>query len=211
MKNDSKHFDRIRIKPRNHQEPQAKKPPCDWEGCDLPGTYRAPKGSRAVGEYHHFCLQHVRHYNNAFNFFDGMSNEEMESHMRRFSETDGRPSWGFGSKADTNTPRRPRNTNPEGRRGMADPLNIFARYTWQQSKGTKTREKVRPLHEPDRRAFEALGLKGQAPATEIRTAYKSLVKVHHPDANGGDKASEEKLRGIIAAYSHLKARGFVGK
>ena len=36
------------------------------------------------------------------------------------------------------------------------------------------------------------------------------MKIHHPDANGGDKTSEERLRAIIAAYSHLKQKGFVG-
>ena len=34
-----------------------------------------------------------------------------------------------------------------------------------------------------------------------------LVKQHHPDANGGDSASEEKLREIIQAYNHLKQSG----
>ena len=67
------------------------------------------------------------------------------------------------------------------------------------------------LHEPDRRALEALGFHGHAKAEEIKTAYKKLVKIHHPDANGGDKSSEERLRSIIAAYTHLKAKGFVGR
>ncbi len=46
---------------------------------------------------------------------------------------------------------------------------------------------------------------------DIKHAYKNLVKVHHPDVNGGDRSSEEKLRTIIAAYSHLKKMGFVAK
>ncbi len=63
--------------------------------------------------------------------------------------------------------------------------------------------------EPDRRAFETLGFKTGAKSDEIKRAYKALVKIHHPDANGGDKAREERLRSIIAAYSHLKLKGFV--
>lgn len=212
MKLDSKLFDRIRIRSRTHQEePKQQAPACAWEGCDKAGIYRAPKGSRAVGEYHNFCLEHVRHYNSAFNFFAGMTNSEMEDHMRRFSETDGRPSWGFGAKADSSGPRHPRGHMRDGRQRFADPLNIFARYNWQQTKSAAPKETRRPLHEPDRRALETLGLNGHAPADEIKTAYKKLVKIHHPDANGGDKSSEERLRAIIAAYSHLKTRGFVGK
>ena len=211
MKLDSKLFDRIRIRPRNHEEPRTQTPPCAWEGCDQPGLYRAPKGNRAVGEYHNFCLEHVRHYNTAFNFFAGMSNAEMEEHLQRFAATDGRPSWGFGAKPGGAGPRHPRGHMHESRqRGFADPLNIFARYNWQQSR-RPDKERVRPLHEPDRRALEALGFQGHASAGEIKTAYKRLVKLHHPDANGGDKGSEERLRAIIAAYSHLKAKGFVGR
>jgi DnaJ-class molecular chaperone len=71
-------------------------------------------------------------------------------------------------------------------------------------------ERTVKLHENDRRAFETLGFKASAKSEEIKRAYKALVKIHHPDANGGDKGSEERLRSIIAAYSHLKTKGFVG-
>jgi DnaJ-domain-containing protein 1 len=211
MKLDSKLFDRIRIRPRKVEEPRRQVSHCDWEGCDQPGIYRAPKGNRAVGEYHNFCLEHVRHYNTAFNFFAGMSPEEMEAHLRRTAETDGRPSWGFGAKPGNPGPKMPRGAARDPRmHGYGDPFNVFARYAWQQSK-TPQREHHRPLHEPDRRAFEALGLRAHAKAEEIKMAYKRLVKIHHPDANGGDTSSEERLRSIIAAYTHLKAKGFVGR
>lgn len=210
MKLDSKLFDPIRIRPRNHQEPQRQTPRCAWEGCDQPGIYRAPKGNRAVGEYHNFCLEHVRHYNTAFNFFDGMTTEQMEDHVRRTAETDGRPSWGFGAKAGDSAARYPRGHMRDPRQsGFNDPLNIFARYNWQQTRNPQ-QERARPLHEPDRRALETLGLSGHAKSDEIKRAYKKLVKTHHPDANGGDKSSEDRLRAIIAAYTHLKAKGFVG-
>ncbi len=61
----------------------------------------------------------------------------------------------------------------------------------------------------DRAAFEVLGLEGRKPSNDIKSAYKALVKLHHPDANGGDKGSEDRLRNIISAYNHLKQRGFV--
>ena len=38
--------------------------------------------------------------------------------------------------------------------------------------------------------------------------FKELVKRHHPDANGGDRASEDQLRAIIEAYNYLKKMGF---
>ncbi|HVY51683.1 MAG TPA: DnaJ domain-containing protein [Devosia sp.] len=211
MKLDSKLFDRIRIAPRHPTpEPQGEVPDCAWEGCDQPGIYRAPKGHRFEGQYHHFCLEHVRHYNTAFNFFAGMSDSERERHLYESVQTDGRPSWGLGSKPGAyNGPRMPKkDPNATGKR-FGDPLNIWARYRRYNAGAGRSAPREIKLGEPDRRAFETLGFKTSARPDEIKRAYKALVKIHHPDANGGDKASEERLRSIIAAYAHLKQKGFV--
>lgn len=213
MKLDSKYFDRIRIKNRHPEpEPRPEIPVCGWEGCSQPGLYKAPKGNRAVGEYHHFCLEHVRHYNQVYNFFEGMKPEEMQSEVMREKETDGRASWGMGAKPGAGSgPRMPRGAprGPNAKR-VNDPFGVFARYARHQNKQPAA-ERVKPLHEPDRRAFETLGFSGFVKAEEIRVAYKALVKKHHPDANGGDKSSEDRLRAVIAAYTHLKNKGFVGR
>jgi hypothetical protein len=206
----SKFFDRIRIKPRHAEETRAKAPRCAWEGCNEPGIYRAPKGHRSEGEFHNFCLEHVRHYNTAFNFFSGMSAEEVEARVSQNAQTDGRPSWGFGAKADYKGPKMP-NRGPKASTNarFTDPLNIFAHYNYNQRKNPQP-ERHKPMHEPDRRALETLGIEGRRPLPdEIKKAYKTLVKIHHPDANGGDKSSEDRLRSIIAAYTHLKSKGFV--
>lgn len=213
MKLDSKYFDRIRIRSRN-PEPEAQPDfqACGWEGCDQPGTYKAPKGNRAVGQYHHFCLEHVRHYNHVFNFFAGMKPEEMEEQVTRDKATDGRPSWGFGAKAGAATgPRMPTGAprDPTAKR-VNDPFGVFARYARHQQRAP-VEERVKPLNELDRRSFETLGFKGYAKSDDVKKAYKALVKIHHPDANGGDKSSEDRLRAIIAAYAHLKTKGFVAR
>ncbi|HWA17417.1 MAG TPA: J domain-containing protein [Devosia sp.] len=208
---DSKLFDRIRIQPRHYQEPHNDVPDCDWEGCDQPGLYKAPKGHRFEGEYHRFCLEHVRHYNTTFNFFADMTEKERERHLYTSIQTDGRPSWGLGTKPGSyNGPRMPKkDPNATGAKRFSDPLHIWARYARANARGPAP-ERVIKLHENDRRAFEALGFKTSAKSEEIKRAYKALVKIHHPDANGGDKSSEERLRSIIAAYTHLKQKGFVG-
>ena len=54
-----------------------------------------------------------------------------------------------------------------------------------------------------------LDLDGQATQSKIKTRYKDLVKRHHPDANGGDRSSEDKLREIIQAYNYLRANKLV--
>ena len=39
----------------------------------------------------------------------------------------------------------------------------------------------------------------------IKARYKDLVKRLHPDANGGDRSNEDRLREIIQAYNALKS------
>ena len=46
------------------------------------------------------------------------------------------------------------------------------------------------------------------PHAQGALAIAEMVKRHHPDANGGDRTSEDKLREIIEAYDYLKKTGF---
>jgi hypothetical protein len=208
MKLQSKLFDTIRIKPRREEKPAPVEHACDWEGCELAGEYRAPKGHRSEGQYHHFCLEHVRHYNTAFNFFAGMEKDELEEALHAPPKAESRSSFATGNPNMRGARAARENLRPGDKFG--DPFGVFARYRHRQSQKPAA-ERVKPLHEQDRRALETLGLIGQAKSDDIKRAYKTLVKIHHPDANGGDKASEERLRTIIAAYSHLKKTGFVAK
>lgn len=205
MKTQSKLFDNIRIRSRREDKPAPITVTCDWEGCEEPGEYKAPKGVRSEGQYHNFCLEHVRHYNKAFNFFAGMSPDELDEALHAPPKADSRSSFATGN---------PNTARAAGRQGAApgdkygDPFGVFARYRYQQSKRPAA-ERVKPLNEPDRRALETLGIMGHAKSDEIKAAYKALVKKHHPDVNGGDASSEERLRSVIAAYTHLKKMGFV--
>lgn len=208
MKLQSKLFDTIRIKPRREEKPAPVEHVCDWEGCELAGEFRAPKGHRSEGQYHHFCLEHVRHYNTAFNFFAGMEKDELEDALHSPPKAESRSSFATGNPNMRGARAARENLRPGDKFG--DPFGVFARYRHRQAQKPAA-ERVKPLHEQDRRALETLGLIGQTKSDDIKRAYKTLVKIHHPDANGGDKASEERLRTIIAAYSHLKKTGFVAK
>ena len=61
----------------------------------------------------------------------------------------------------------------------------------------------------ERKALDSLHLTEKATAIEIKARFKELVKRHHPDANGGDRGAEDKLREIIQAYNYLKQAGLV--
>lgn len=51
--------------------------------------------------------------------------------------------------------------------------------------------------------YRILGVAKSASADEIRQAYRKLAKTHHPDANPGDAAAEEKFKQISAAFKLL--------
>ena len=85
---------------------------------------------------------------------------------------------------------------------MGDPFNMFG----EQQAARKPREKrLKPL---EAKALETLGLGAQATGEQIKSRYKDLVKQHHPDANGGDRGSEDRLRSVLEAYRLLKQAGF---
>lgn len=212
----SKIFDSVRIKPRRAPagEEAVTRPGCDWDGCDNPGIYKAPKGARSEGQFHNFCLEHVRHYNKAYNYFSGMNDEEIAEHATRMNAPGSRETWAFGSNRFGKSSPQPKKFKTRDYSGsqFRDVNGVFARLRSRaraSSPGERAERDI-TLTGQDRAALEVLGLETRKPSAEIKAAYKGLVKLHHPDANGGDKGSEDRLRAIIAAYNHLKSRGFVG-
>ncbi len=193
-------FDSIRIKSRRSAKQAENIDICEWDGCNNPGTHRAPKKNRADNEFHKFCLAHVRKYNQSFNYFAGKE-DELNENMRRAAFGEERPTWRMGTNPNAKTYAK--RTKP------ADPNNLYARLAARNRGDNPGKAPPRRLVEADRRALEVLGLKGKHGAQDIKIAYKRLVKIHHPDVNGGDKSSEDRLRSIISAYNHLKKKGLV--
>ncbi len=86
-----------------------------------------------------------------------------------------------------------------------DPFNVFREFG-SRAKAAPA-EPPRAVRNAERKALHELGLEVGADKTEIKARFKILVKRHHPDANGGDRAMEDKLREIIQAYNYLKSSG----
>lgn len=197
MKLNSKYFDRIRIRPDGEEaEPEAAR--CEWAGCDQAGSFRAPKGRHREGQYHNFCLAHVRSYNKSYNYFSGLPDEAVSAYQKS-AATGHRPTWAMGNH-DNGDPRR-----FDWASAFADPFGFFGGET-----GAAGREqpRKRPIRNHERKSFAVLDLEGDEPADEIKARFKTLVKQLHPDANGGDRSFEDRLREIIAAYHYLKSAGF---
>ncbi|MDR1828294.1 MAG: DnaJ domain-containing protein [Methylobacteriaceae bacterium] len=205
MSTDSPLFDRIRISPRGNKAKENAVPTCEFPGCTNPGTYKAPKGRQHEGRYWHFCLTHVREYNAAYNYFEGMTDEAVQAYQKD-SLIGHRPTWTMGSSNSKN--RKNGSDVPERDWAYSDPLGILkdAQLRAQAAKQPEVKQRVIPG--TVRRALETLDLDETADAQTIRVTYKRMVKKFHPDAHGGDRAFEERLREIIKAHAVLKAAGF---
>src|SRR3984893_10283841 len=207
MKTNSPLFDRIRVKPDQDRRLRAEHPPCQWPGCDAPAMHRAPKGRLRASEYWRFCLEHVREYNNSYNFFAGMS-EDAVAKYQKDSITGHRPTWKMGSLGGKRAARRGRNEYREAGVEADDPFSLFGEMGDRRAGHARPAPEARKILNAQRRALDALGLEADAKRADIKARFKMLVKRHHPDANGGDRGSEDRLREIIQAYNYLKSAGF---
>lgn len=162
--------------------------------CCEPGIYRAPKSPHQLNEYYWFCLEHVRAYNAQWDFFKGMSTAQIEAELRA-DQTWQRPSWPLGAQGK-----------------IHDPMGLLG-------KQEAPKRPQKPLT-AEEQALATLGFSGETATAEtpygqsrvgnisfaeIKARYKSLVKQLHPDANGGDRAAEDRLKDVNRAYSTLKA------
>ncbi|MET0314974.1 MAG: DnaJ domain-containing protein [Hansschlegelia sp.] len=209
MKLDSPWFDRIRVS-RNEPGPEPQKSPrCDHPGCRASGIYRAPKGRDRENEYWRFCLDHVREYNHSYNFFAGMSDEALRAYERD-AHVGHRPTWAMGRNGSATPETRAKTPRSRGRkRAWAGDFEFQDEFGMFGEGDPRTApEPKRELKNVERKSLEALNLGASATGDEIKARYKELVKRLHPDANGGDRGTEDKLREIIQAYNYLRSAGF---
>ena len=172
---------------------------CDQPGCDAAGEFRAPPpegvGPRGEGPpaFRWFCLDHVRAFNARYNFFDGMSADEIHEAQRPYA------GWERESRAFAQA-----GTGDRGPRwaDFSDPLDaIAARY---RRTHAPERPDGKPLSGQDRESLRVLGLAADADRSALRRRYSELVRRYHPDRNGGDRGHEDALREVIAAYQQLR-------
>jgi curved DNA-binding protein CbpA len=213
MKLESKYFDKIRIGSRSAEPVRPQVHACQWKGCAHAGTHKAPMGRGSEGRFYLFCLDHVRQYNANYNYFQGMTDAAVEE-FQKDALTGHRPTWKVGANAWAHGTRTgAHSADPAGAvadaggRRINDPHSFFA---WRAKRAAP--EEMQPqryLKPLERKSLDALHLPEAASKGEIKARFKELVKRHHPDANGGDRRSEDKLREIIQAYNYLKQAGLV--
>lgn len=164
---------------------------CDHPGCAGSGEFRAPRSRSALREYLWFCLDHVRTYNSSWNYYAGMSPDEIERETRQDTVWQ-RPSWPLGSR----TLRYQTRFKGNGMFDLDDDEPA--------ANGNGAARHHHPAS-PEARALAVFDLNDPVSLSDLKSRYKELVKQNHPDAHGGDKAAEERLKVINQAYSTLKA------
>lgn len=185
---------------RFHGRVEANGRMCAEPGCEEPGEFRAPPlegasdGGSGPGAFRWMCLEHVRAFNSRYNYFDGMTADEIHRAQRPLA----------GWESETRAFARA-GTGDQGPRwaDFRDPLDAI------NARARAFREQVRPAGPPltpeQSRAFETLGLAPDADRKALRTRYSQLVRRYHPDRNGGDRSLEARLQAVVEAYNLLKS------
>jgi DnaJ-domain-containing protein 1 len=138
------------------------------------------------------CLEHVREFNQRYNYFDGMTVDEIHAAQ---SPTAG---WASEVRAFRDSADRP----PKWA-DFADPLEaISGRFGRRQPPAG--RRDGKPLSEADRKALGVLGLAIDSDLKALRARYSELVRRYHPDRNGGDRSHEADLQKVLAAWAQLR-------
>ncbi len=168
---------------------------CDHPDCGQAGDYRAPKSRDRLQDYYFFCLNHVRAYNQTWNYFAGLSPEEVESYTRDATVWE-RPSWPLG-RWGLKAGGAGGEENKLRAKAMRD---IFGESETQEDAPSP----VPPLPQAEREALVTLDLEPPIDFPAIKKQYRILVKKYHPDLHGGDPLVEEKFKSINHAFSTLR-------
>ncbi len=175
---------------------------CAAPECREAGEFRAPgpRGSSfdGPGDYRWFCLDHIREFNSGYDWFEGMSADEIlaaQSPVSGWASTarafraaemgDAMPRW-----ADYEDPLEAINARAAGIKSRA------RMQAEMQMKGGFGAEEVQ--------ALEILGLNAEVDRPKLRRRYSELVRRYHPDRNGGDRRHEVRLGRVVEAYQLLR-------
>lgn len=173
---------------------------CAVPGCREAGEFRAPVSPGnfdGPGLWRFLCLEHVRAHNASYNFFEGMSTEEIEAAQSPIAGWD-RATRAFATNGADRGPSWA---------DFADPLDaISARF-----RPETRRQRVDRFNAKERHALNVLGLEEDVDRRGLRKRYSDLLRRYHPDRNGGERRHEKKLGQVIEAYNTLKgANAFAG-
>lgn len=177
-------------------DPAAPDACCQMPGCTARAGYRAPKSRDTLNDYFWFCLEHVRQYNANWDYYKGMTPGQIEAHLRADTSWQ-RPSWRLGARGGQTFDEEE----------VLDPLDILGAGRQRRAQAAKRRQEQAAASDvplPLRQPLSTLGLAWPVSLDILKARYKDLARQHHPDANGGDRAAEERFKAVNAAYSVVR-------
>lgn len=189
--------------PRFHGRVESAGRGCEAPACREAGEFRAPgrrpNGFDGPGEWRWFCLEHVRQFNAGYDWFEGMSAEEIIAAQS--------PIAGWRTESRTFRPDAGVDGVPRWA-DYADPLDAIAaraRGIRSRAEGSARKAAATVRFSADEaRALEVMGLGSDIDRTRLRRRYSELVRRYHPDRNGGDRRHEAQLTQVVEAYQLLK-------
>ena len=135
-------------------------------------------------------------------------NADAVARYQKDALTGHRPTWKMGANTSAKKGKGSAEADLEG---ASDPFSMFSelngRGRWRPGPGGaagETKVETRKMFNAERKALQVMGLGADATLETVKAKYKALVKQHHPDANGGDRSTEDRLIEIIKAYNYLK-------
>jgi len=205
----------IRVRPPSEEEDlraedvHALKPgerACDHPGCRRAATARAPKSRDMLNEHYWFCQPHAAEYNRNWNFFAGLSEDEIRRRQEDELKTGGRPTWEMKAGRMSRESAAFVHKFAKGQGGYKDYHELFG---GQAGRRGAPEPEARRLGKIERNALADLDLDDNADGPKIRARYTELVRRLHPDANQGDRSGEHRLQRVIRAYQALRKAGMV--
>lgn len=175
---------------------------CAHPRCSEPGEYRAPGGRGhgfdGPGEWRWLCLEHVREFNAGYDWFEGMSAEEVFAAQS--------PASGWRTESPSFCPTAGVDGMPRWS-DFDDPLDaISARASGIKSRARREAEMAMDgrFSREEAEALETMGLGLDTDRKGLRRRYSELVRRYHPDRNGGDRQYETRLNRVVEAYQTLR-------
>ncbi|HCS18636.1 J domain-containing protein [Qipengyuania flava] len=175
---------------------------CAHPRCSEPGEYRAPGGRGhgfdGPGEWRWLCLEHVREFNAGYDWFEGMSAEEVFAAQS--------PASGWRTESPIFRPTAGVDGMPRWS-DFDDPLDaISARASGIKSRARREAEMAMDgrFSREEAEALETMGLGLDTDRKGLRRRYSELVRRYHPDRNGGDRQYETRLNRVVEAYQTLR-------
>ena len=166
---------------------------CDKETCENKGDYKAPKSRSNLNNYYFFCLKHVTEYNKSWDFYKGLSVDQIELSIRKDTVWD-RPSWPLKGN--------PSNVMDQLKEFLINDYSLFEKEKEIQD---FLRNKLvdENITNEEHKSLKILELKLPISVDEIKKRYKKLVKIFHPDVNDNNKNAERKFKEVTEAYKIL--------